>query len=57
MLHLLLSQLALAAYDTATNLLKDNVDADIPPVIHNNVAALQFWLGNYAEAKVSEFNL
>lgn len=43
----------MAAYATATAILRDKVEADIPPEIHNNVAALQFWNGNLEEAKVT----
>lgn len=42
---------ALAAYGTATSILKDTVQADIPPEILNNVAALHFRIGNLKEAK------
>lgn len=43
---------ALQAYGTVIKLLKENVQADIPPEILNNVAALHFRLGNLEEAKV-----
>ncbi|KAK3762672.1 hypothetical protein RRG08_059019 [Elysia crispata] len=42
---------ALSAYGTATSILKDKVEADIPPEILNNVAALHFRLGNYGDAR------
>ncbi|XP_067654573.1 RNA polymerase-associated protein CTR9 homolog isoform X2 [Haliotis asinina] len=42
---------ALSAYGTATRILKEKVQADVPPEILNNVAALHFRLGNYQEAK------
>lgn len=41
---------SLQAYATATNILTDKVKADIPPEILNNVAALNFRLGNLTEA-------
>lgn len=47
---------ALAAYGTATTILKDKVQAEIPPEIHNNVAALHFTLGHFDEAKVGHFH-
>ena len=37
---------ALAAYSTAMKILKDKVGVEVPPEIHNNVAALHFRLGN-----------
>lgn len=43
---------ALSAYGTATAILKDKVQAEIPPEIHNNLAALHFTLGNFEQAKV-----
>ncbi|CAG5134684.1 unnamed protein product [Candidula unifasciata] len=42
---------ALSAYGTATRILKEKVEADIPPEILNNVAALHFRLGNYTDAR------
>lgn len=42
---------SLGAYGTATKLLKESVNADIPAEILNNVAALNFRLGNYDVAK------
>ncbi|XP_022088278.1 RNA polymerase-associated protein CTR9 homolog [Acanthaster planci] len=42
---------ALAAYGTATRILKEKVQADVPPEILNNVGALHFRLGNLQEAK------
>lgn len=44
---------ALSAYGTATSLVRDRVQADVPPEILNNIAALHFRLGNLNEAKVS----
>ena len=44
---------ALSAYGTATRILKEKVEADVPPEILNNVAALHFRLGNFQEARVS----
>lgn len=38
---------ALQAYGTATKILKEKVQDDIPPEILNNVASLHFRLGNY----------
>jgi RNA polymerase-associated protein CTR9 len=43
---------ALAAYGTAISILTDKVEAEIPPEIRNNVAALHFRLGNLDAAKV-----
>lgn len=51
---------ALSAYGTATRILQEKVQADVPPEILNNVGALHFRLGNLGEAKVcnySEFEL
>ncbi|GFY42850.1 RNA polymerase-associated protein CTR9 homolog [Trichonephila inaurata madagascariensis] len=42
---------ALSAYGTATLILKDQVGADVPPEILNNVAALHYRLGNLMDAK------
>ncbi|XP_076802913.1 RNA polymerase-associated protein CTR9 homolog isoform X1 [Clavelina lepadiformis] len=42
---------ALSAYGTATSLVRDRVQADVPPEILNNIAALHFRLGNLNEAK------
>ncbi|XP_033646150.1 RNA polymerase-associated protein CTR9 homolog [Asterias rubens] len=42
---------ALTAYGTATRILKEKVQADVPPEILNNVGALHFRLGNQPEAK------
>ncbi|XP_052225618.1 RNA polymerase-associated protein CTR9 homolog [Dreissena polymorpha] len=42
---------ALSAYGTATRILKEKVEADVPPEILNNVAALHFRLGNLHDAK------
>ncbi|KAL4224746.1 protein required for normal CLN1 and CLN2 G1 cyclin expression [Mactra antiquata] len=42
---------ALSAYGTATRILKEKVEADVPPEILNNVAALHFRLGNLQDAK------
>lgn len=42
---------SLNAYGTATKLLKESVNADIPAEILNNVAALHFRLGNFDEAR------
>ncbi|EDO34243.1 predicted protein, partial [Nematostella vectensis] len=44
-------QAALQAYGTASRLLKEKVEADVPPEILNNVGALHFRLGNLKEAK------
>ena len=55
-LHLILSTMkiqgALSAYGTATRILQEKVQADVPPEILNNVGALHFRLGNLGEAKV-----
>ncbi|XP_054714138.1 LOW QUALITY PROTEIN: RNA polymerase-associated protein CTR9 homolog [Uloborus diversus] len=45
------TQGALAAYGTATQILREKVAADIPPEILNNVAALHYRLGNLKEAQ------
>ena len=45
---------ALSAYGTATRILKEKVEADVPPEILNNVAALHFRLGNLTDAKVKQ---
>ncbi|CAL1299315.1 unnamed protein product [Larinioides sclopetarius] len=42
---------ALSAYGTATSILKDQVGADVPPEILNNVGALHYRLGNLQDAK------
>lgn len=42
---------SLAAYATATAILRDKVRADIPPEILNNVSALHFRLDNLQEAR------
>lgn len=48
---------ALSAYGTATRILQEKVQADVPPEILNNVGALHFRLGNLGEAKVGNRNL
>lgn len=50
--HFLLPQGALSAYGTATRILQEKVQADVPPEILNNLGALHFRLGNLGEAKV-----
>ncbi|KAG1676690.1 RNA polymerase-associated protein CTR9 [Nymphon striatum] len=45
-------QAAMNAYGTATKILRDKVEADIPPEILNNVGALHFRLLNLDDAKV-----
>lgn len=52
----MLWQGALSAYGTATRILKEKVEADVPPEILNNVAALHFRLGNLQEARVRFLN-
>ena len=52
---LFIFQAALQAYGTASRILKDKVQADVPPEILNNVGALHFRLGNLKEAKVNIF--
>ncbi|XP_060796823.1 RNA polymerase-associated protein CTR9 homolog [Neoarius graeffei] len=42
---------ALSAYGTATRILQEKVQADVPPEILNNLGALHFRLGNLGEAK------
>uniref|UniRef100_A0A3P9HKF3 RNA polymerase-associated protein CTR9 homolog n=1 Tax=Oryzias latipes TaxID=8090 RepID=A0A3P9HKF3_ORYLA len=42
---------ALSAYGTATRILQETVQADVPPEILNNLGALHFRLGNLGEAK------
>lgn len=58
-LYLILSTLklqgALSAYGTATRILQEKVQADVPPEILNNVGALHFRLGNLGEAKVGKY--
>lgn len=44
-------QAALSAYGAASKILKEKVEADVPPEILNNVGALHFRLGNLKEAK------
>uniref|UniRef100_UPI00358E2C0C RNA polymerase-associated protein CTR9 homolog n=1 Tax=Myxine glutinosa TaxID=7769 RepID=UPI00358E2C0C len=44
-------QEALRAYSTATQILKENGQSDVPPVILNNVGVLQSHLGNLREAQ------
>ncbi len=46
---------ALSAYGTATRILQEKVQADVPPEILNNLGALHFRLGNLGEAKVKMF--
>lgn len=53
----MLFQGALSAYGTATRILKEKVEADVPPEILNNVAALHFRLGNLQEARVRFLNV
>lgn len=45
---------ALSAYGTATRILQEKVQADVPPEILNNLGALHFRLGNLGEAKVGK---
>ncbi|XP_067928007.1 RNA polymerase-associated protein CTR9 homolog [Watersipora subatra] len=42
---------ALTAYGKATSILREKVEADVPPEILNNVAALHFRLGNLSDAQ------
>ena len=42
----------MSAYATATKILKEKVQADIPAEILNNVGALHYRLDNYQEAKI-----
>lgn len=51
-IHSLFVKGALSAYGTATRILQEKVQADVPPEILNNVGALHFRLGNLGEAKV-----
>ena len=51
---LLWLQGALQAYDKASQLLTDTVEADVPPEILNNIGALHFRLGDYEQAVVRE---
>lgn len=51
---ILLPQGALSAYGTATRILQEKVQADVPPEILNNLGALHFRLGNLGEAKASD---
>lgn len=41
---------ALSAYSTAMKIIQDKVQVEVPPEIHNNVAALHFRLGNLEDA-------
>lgn len=50
--YFLLPKGALSAYGTATRILQEKVQADVPPEILNNLGALHFRLGNLGEAKV-----
>lgn len=50
--YVLFPQGALSAYGTATRILQEKVQADVPPEILNNLGALHFRLGNLGEAKV-----
>lgn len=43
-------QASLTAYNRAISILRDNVQAEIPPELLNNVASLQFRLGHVDEA-------
>lgn len=42
---------SLAAYAQATNILKENINAEVPPEIFNNIAALHYRMGNLSDAK------
>lgn len=42
---------SLAAYGQATKILTENINADVPPEIWNNIAALNYRMGNLSEAK------
>lgn len=42
---------SLAAYGHATNILTENINAEVPPEIWNNIAALNYRMGNLTEAK------
>lgn len=42
---------ALNAYGLATRILKEKVHEEVPPEILNNIASLQYRLGNYDESK------
>lgn len=42
---------SLAAYGQATNILKENINAEVPPEIFNNIAALHYRMGNLSDAK------
>ena len=46
---------ALSAYGTATRILQEKVQADVPPEILNNLGSLHFRLGNLGEAKVAVY--
>lgn len=54
-IHFLFVKGALSAYGTATRILQEKVQADVPPEILNNVGALHFRLGNLGEAKVRNY--
>lgn len=42
---------SLAAYGQATTILTENIKSEVPPEIWNNIAALNYRMGNLAEAK------
>lgn len=42
---------SLKSYNTATRILQDKVEADVPPEILNNVGSLNFRLGKLEEAR------
>lgn len=47
---------ALSAYGTATRIVREELQADVPPEILNNVGSLHFRLGNLGEAKVCNYS-
>lgn len=42
---------SLQAYGQATSILTDNINADVPPEIWNNIASLHYRMGNLSDAK------
>lgn len=44
-------QSSLQAYNTACKILKENIQAEVPPEILNNIAALQYRLKNFEDAR------
>ena len=45
---------ALNAYNTAAQIIKDNINEDVPPEILNNIASCLFQLGKYEVQSTEE---